>query len=186
MTRPETLEDPSSPAAAGTIVNDMAVQVATANGTGSQSANNIFAKTLFRMGIPVGAKNLFPSNIQGLPTWFTIRASKHGYTAPKRDVDVLIAMNPETWESDVAGLRPGGVVIYNSSDLGEAALEGREDLIVYPVPITELVRQNIAAAKLRKLLANVVAGQRRVRGGRGPAVRHGPGGAAGGHPAQLP
>ena len=156
MNPPETLEAPSSTPSSKVIVNDLSIEMATANGTGSQSANNIFAKTLFRMGIPVGAKNLFPSNIQGLPTWFTLRVSGKGYTARKRELDILIGMNQETWVEDVAKLRQGAVVIYNSSDLSDEVFKDRSDLIVYPVPITELVRDNIKAPKLRRMLANVV------------------------------
>src|SRR5947209_18887033 len=78
------------------IVNDFSIQVATVNGSGSQSANNVLLRSIFRMGVPVSGKNLFPSNIAGLPTWYTIRASKHGYVARKREIDLLVAMNPET------------------------------------------------------------------------------------------
>ena len=140
----------------GLVVNDLSIEMATANGTGSQSANNILAKTLFRMGIPVGAKNLFPSNIQGLPTWFTIRISKYGYTARKKELDWLVGMNVDTWVDDVEALQPGAVVLYNSDDLSAEPLENRGDLIVYPIPITSLIRDNVEAARLRKMLANVV------------------------------
>jgi 2-oxoglutarate ferredoxin oxidoreductase subunit alpha len=155
MNPPDTLE--AEPAAAtATIVNDFSLEMATVNGTGSQSANNILAKTMFRMGIPVSAKNLFPSNIQGLPTWFTLRASKHGYTARKRERNWLVGMNAETWEKDVERIDQGAVVLYNSSDLLDTPLRKRPDLIVYPIPITELVKDNIQAPKLRRMLANVV------------------------------
>src|SRR5437870_6969995 len=82
------------------VVNDFSIQVATVNGSGSQSANNVLLRSLFRMGIPVSGKNLFPSNIAGLPTWYTIRASKHGYVGRKKEIDFLIAMNPETAKED--------------------------------------------------------------------------------------
>jgi 2-oxoglutarate/2-oxoacid ferredoxin oxidoreductase subunit alpha len=88
------------------VVNDIVITVATANGTGSQSANLILMRSIFNMGIPVSGKNMFPSNIQGLPTWFTIRANEEGWTARRRDADVFIAMNPETAEEDIAALRP--------------------------------------------------------------------------------
>lgn len=157
MNVPQTL-DRKAPSPAGTkfIVNDLSIEAATENGTGSQSANNIFAKTLFRMGIPVGPKNLFPSNIQGLPTWFTIRISKDGYVARKKELDWLVGMNPDTWEKDVQGLRQGAVVLYNSSLLADAPLKDRPDLIAYPVPISDLVKKSIEEVKLRRLLTNVV------------------------------
>src|SRR5579871_5286361 len=86
------------------IVNDFSIQVATVNGSGSQSANNVLLRSIFGMGVPVSGKNLFPSNIAGLPTWFTIRASKDGYVARKKEIDFLIAMNPETAKEDVLSL----------------------------------------------------------------------------------
>src|SRR5580700_1452842 len=97
-----------------TIVNDCSISMATVNGSGSQSANIILLKTFFRMGIPVGAKNLFPSNIAGLPTWYTVRVNKDGYTARKKDLDIIVAMNPATWTDDVKSVRKDGVIIYNS------------------------------------------------------------------------
>src|SRR5664279_4076510 len=92
------------------VTNDFSIIVATVNGSGSQSANSVLLKSIFGMGVPVSGKNLFPSNIAGLPTWFTIRASKDGYVARKRDIDVLVAMNPETVGDDVQSLPTGGVV----------------------------------------------------------------------------
>ena len=86
------------------VVNDLTIQVATVNGSGSQSSNMVLLRALFQMGIPISGKNLFPSNIEGLPTWFTIRASKHGWIARRREIDFLVALNPETAEEDVRGL----------------------------------------------------------------------------------
>src|ERR1700761_3882306 len=97
------------------IVNDFSIQVATVNGSGSQSANLVLLKSIFRMGIPVSGKNLFPSNIAGLPTWYTIRASKEGYIARKKEIDILIAMNPETAKEDMLSLAPGAVAIYEEA-----------------------------------------------------------------------
>src|ERR1700760_2920950 len=97
------------------VVNDFSIQVATVNGSGSQSANNVLLRSIFRMGIPVSGKNLFPSNIAGLPTWYTIRVSKHGWIARKTDIDILIAMNAETAREDVLSLSAGGAVIYDES-----------------------------------------------------------------------
>ncbi len=137
------------------IVNDLSIQVATVNGSGSQSANNIIIKTLFRMGIPVGGKNIFPSNIAGLPTWYIIRASKHGYVARKNDVDMVIAMNQDTIDEDIKQVIPGGVLIYNS-DLKIDETEKRTDITWYPVPFTSLARDNFTDIKLRKLLTNML------------------------------
>lgn len=135
------------------IVNDISIEVATVNGSGSQSSNNVLMKSIFQMGIPISGKNLFPSNIAGLPTWFTIRASKDGYVARKREIDFLVAMNPETAREDVEGLEPGRVVLYEEklklSDI-------RDDLIYYPVPFSALAGEVIRDVKLRKLIANVV------------------------------
>ncbi len=97
------------------IVNDFSIQIATVNGSGSQSANSVLLKTIFRMGIPVSGKNLFPSNIAGLPTWYTIRASKHGYVARKKEIDILIAMNPETAKEDMLSLPAGAAAIYEEA-----------------------------------------------------------------------
>src|SRR5881397_291060 len=95
------------------VINDFSIQIATVNGSGSQTANMVLLRSIFQMGIPVSGKNLFPSNIAGLPTWFTIRASRHGYIARKKEIDLLVAMNPETAREDVLGLGPGAAVVYD-------------------------------------------------------------------------
>src|SRR5438034_9088357 len=95
------------------IINDFSIQVATVNGSGSQSANTVLLRSLFRMGIPVSGKNLFPSNIAGLPTWYTIRASKHGYVGRKKEIDLLIAMNAETAKEDLLSIASGAASSYN-------------------------------------------------------------------------
>src|SRR6202043_2916265 len=92
------------------VINDFSIQVATVNGSGSQTANNVLMRSIFQMGIPVSGKNMFPSNIAGLPTWFTIRANKQGFIARKKEIDFLIAMNPETAREDVMNL-PGGAAV---------------------------------------------------------------------------
>src|ERR1700752_4943561 len=97
------------------VVNDFSIQVATVNGSGSQSANSVLLKSIFGMGIPVSGKNLFPSNIAGLPTWCTIRASKHGYVTRKKEIDILIAMNAETAKEDILSLPAGAVAIYEDA-----------------------------------------------------------------------
>src|SRR3954466_6902554 len=112
-------------------VNDFALMVATKNGSGSQTSNLVLIRSLFRMGIPVSGKNLFPSNIAGLPTWYTIRASKDGYIARKKEIDFLVAMNPETAEDDVMTLAPGAAVLYDEPlQLNKL----RKDLTFYSVP----------------------------------------------------
>ncbi|HYQ80430.1 MAG TPA: 2-oxoacid:acceptor oxidoreductase family protein, partial [Anaeromyxobacteraceae bacterium] len=128
------------------------MQVATANGSGSQSSNTVLLRAIFQMGVPVSGKNLFPSNIAGLPTWYTIRASKDGYLARKKEVDLLVAMNPETARDDVLGLEPGAVVVFDEP-LGVAAL--RQDLVFYPVPFDKVVAPLTGDARLRKLLKNM-------------------------------
>jgi len=133
-------------------VNDFSLQVATANGSGSQSANSVLLRALFEMGIPVSGKNLFPSNIAGLPTWFTIRASAEGWLARKKEVDLFVAMNPETAREDVAGLGPGAAVVYDEP-LGLAGL--RDDLTFYPVPFDAVVRAVSSDARMVKLLRNM-------------------------------
>src|SRR5438552_10376633 len=118
------------------VVNDFSIQVATVNGSGSQSANNVLLRSLFRMGIPVSGKNLFPANIAGLPTWYTMRASKHGYVGRKKEIDFLIAMNPETAKEDVLSLAAGSAAIYDEPlKLNEL----RQDTQFYPVPFDKLV-----------------------------------------------
>jgi 2-oxoglutarate ferredoxin oxidoreductase subunit alpha len=135
------------------IVNDFSIQVATVNGSGSQSANNVLLRSIFNMGVPVSGKNLFPSNIAGLPTWFTIRASKHGYVARKKEIDFLIAMNPETAKDDALSLAPGSAVMYDEPlKLNEV----RSDLVFYPVPFDKLVAGVCPEAKLRKLVKNML------------------------------
>ena len=135
------------------IVNDLSIQIATVNGSGSQSANLVLLKSIFRMGIPVSGKNLFPSNIAGLPTWFTIRASKEGYVARKKEIDVLVAMNPETSKEDMLSLPPGATAIYEeSADLKQF----RDDVTCYPVPFDKLTAAVCPEAKLRKLVKNMI------------------------------
>src|SRR5262245_48806464 len=95
------------------LINDFSIQVATVNGSGSQTANTVMMRAIFQMGIPVSGKNMFPSNIAGLPTWFTIRASKHGYIGRRKEIDFLVAMNPETAREDVLKLDSGAAVVYD-------------------------------------------------------------------------
>jgi 2-oxoglutarate/2-oxoacid ferredoxin oxidoreductase subunit alpha len=139
--------------AAVPIVNNMSIQVATVNGSGSQSSNTVLLKTIFQMGVPVSGKNLFPSNIAGLPTWYTIRANENGYVARKKEIDFLVAMNPETARDDVMSLTPGAAVLYDQP-LNLSSL--RDDLIFYSVPFDRLVAPVCPEAKLRKLVKNMI------------------------------
>jgi 2-oxoglutarate ferredoxin oxidoreductase subunit alpha len=135
------------------IVNDMSIQVATVNGSGSQSSNTVLLRSIFQMGVPVSGKNLFPSNIAGLPTWYTIRANKDGYIARKKEIDFLVAMNPETAKEDVMSLAAGAAVLYDEPlKLNEL----RNDLIFYAVPYDKLVAPVCPEAKLRKLVRNMI------------------------------
>ena len=135
------------------IVNDMSIQVATVNGSGSQSSNTVLLRSIFQMGVPVSGKNMFPSNIAGLPTWYTIRANKNGYIGRKKEIDFLVAMNPETATEDTMSLAPGASVLY---DEPLALHKLRNDLIFYSVPYDKIVAQVCPEAKLRKLVKNMV------------------------------
>jgi 2-oxoglutarate ferredoxin oxidoreductase subunit alpha len=139
------------------VINDFSINVATVNGSGSQSANSVLLKSIFGMGVPVSGKNLFPSNIAGQPTWFLIRASKNGYVARKRDSEILVAMNPETASADVQSLPPGGVVIYEESlDKSLNLAQARNDVSFYPVPFDKITATICPEVKLRKLVRNMV------------------------------
>lgn len=148
-----TGSSPTQVSSSKRIVNDFSIQAGTVNGSGSQSANNVLLRSIFRMGIPVSGKNLFPSNIAGLPTWYTIRASKHGYVARKKEIDIAIAMNPETAREDILSLPAGAVAIYDEAlDLQQY----RDDVICYPVPFDKLTAAVCTEGKLRKLVRNMV------------------------------
>ncbi|MDR3775621.1 MAG: 2-oxoacid:acceptor oxidoreductase subunit alpha [Terracidiphilus sp.] len=135
------------------VSNDFSIKVATVNGSGSQSANSVLLKSIFGMGVPVSGKNLFPSNIAGLPTWFLIRASKDGYVARKRDPEVLVALNPDTARQDTLDLPVGGVAIYEEN---LNLKQYRDDVVFYPVPFDKITAAICPEAKLRKLVKNMV------------------------------
>ena len=135
------------------VANDFSINVATVNGSGSQSANSVLLKSIFGMGVPVSGKNLFPSNIAGLPTWYTIRASKDGYVARKRDPEILVALNPETAKDDILALPTGGVAIYEEN---LNLKQYRDDVVCYPVPFDKITASICPEAKLRKLVKNMV------------------------------
>ncbi len=134
------------------IVNDFTLVVATVNGSGSQTSNLALVRALFRMGIPVSGRNLFPSNIKGLPTWYTIRVSANGHTANKRMCDLLVAMNMTTFHEDLAKLKQGGVCCYDDR-LAEPI--DRKDVIFYPIPIRALVKEVNPSKELREYIANM-------------------------------
>jgi len=135
------------------VINDFSIQVATVNGSGSQTANLVLLRSIFQMGVPVSGKNLFPSNIAGLPTWYTIRANHRGYISRKKEIDFLVAMNPETAREDVLSLEPGRSVVYDEP-LGLSSL--RTDLIFYPVPFDKIVAEVGTEPKLRRLVKNMI------------------------------
>ncbi len=137
----------------GPVVNDFTIQVATVNGSGSQSSNTVLMRSIFQMGIPVSGKNLFPSNIAGLPTWFTIRANGEGWIARRKEIDFLIAMNAETAREDVMNLDPHRVVVYEET---LKLNQYRKDLSFFPVPFAKLATEISPDSRLRKLLANMI------------------------------
>ncbi|MEO8216681.1 MAG: 2-oxoacid:acceptor oxidoreductase subunit alpha [Acidobacteriota bacterium] len=148
-----TAEADQRPAASGSSINDLTIHVATVNGSGSQSSNQVLMRSIFQMGVPVSGKNMFPSNIAGLPTWFTIRANEQGWTGRKKEVDILICMNAATAREDVEALEPGAICIYDAP-LGCRSF--RNDVTFYEVPFTELSNALSDDSRLRKLLTNMI------------------------------
>jgi 2-oxoglutarate ferredoxin oxidoreductase subunit alpha len=135
-------------------VNDFTIKIATVNGTGSASANTLLMKSLFRSGIPVMGKNYFPSNIQGLPTWYEIRVSRDGHVARSGAIDIMVAMNAETYARDVKDVTPGGYLVYDSTWPRPALLK-REDITVYGVPLARLCNENFNGVRTRILMKNI-------------------------------
>ena len=127
------------------IVNDLTIHVATVNGSGSQSSNNVLMRSIFQMGVPVSGKNMFPSNIAGLPTWFTIRANKDGWIARKKEVDLMICMNAQTAKEDVEGLPAGAMCIY---DAPLNCRQYRNDVAFFEVPFAKLAAEFFRARAL--------------------------------------
>ncbi len=134
-------------------VNDLTFQAATVNGSGSQSANLVLTRAIFSLGIPVAPKNVFPSNIEGLPTWYQLRISSQGYQARKGDADVLVALNPATWRQDLDAVRPGAAVIHQQL---YSTADARADVDYFPVPFTKLAKTRIENDALRKQLTNLI------------------------------
>ena len=136
-------------------INDFVVKFANVNGSGSASANELFARSLLRMGVPVSPRNIFPSNIQGLPTWYEVRVNEHGYLGRRGGVDLMVAMNPQTWERDVAEIEPGGYLLYDSSKSLPAS-KFRADIHVLGVPLADLCATRYPDPRERQLLKNIV------------------------------
>jgi len=134
-------------------VNDLTFQAATVNGSGSQSANLVLTRAIFSMGIPVAPKNVFPSNIEGLPTWYQLRISPRGYQARAGEPDVLVALNPATWTADLRGVRAGGAVIHEEA---YSTANARDDVAYFPVPFAKLAKSRIESDTLRKQLTNML------------------------------
>ncbi|MFM7395590.1 MAG: 2-oxoacid:acceptor oxidoreductase subunit alpha [Gammaproteobacteria bacterium] len=141
-------------ASSASRTNDFVIKIATVNGTGSASANTLLMKSIFRSGIPVMGKNYFPSNIQGLPTWYEIRVSKDGYVARSGKVDIMVAMNAETYARDVRDVAPGGYLIYDSTWPRPALLK-RDDITVIGVPLARLCNENFKGVRTRILMKNI-------------------------------
>jgi 2-oxoglutarate ferredoxin oxidoreductase subunit alpha len=142
-----------NPAKTGDVINDFSITVGTVNGSGSQTSNLTILRALFKMGIPVSGKNLFPSNIQGLPTWYTIRVSKDGFLARREEHEVVVAMNPATFQKDLDEVTPGGAFFY-TDDIKFPV--NRTDVHAYPMPVKQIVRQVDTPSNLRDYVANMV------------------------------
>ncbi|MGH8650122.1 MAG: 2-oxoacid:acceptor oxidoreductase family protein, partial [Burkholderiales bacterium] len=136
-------------------VNDFVVKFANVNGSGSASANELFARSILRMGVPVSPRNIFPSNIQGLPTWYEVRVSEQGYLGRRGGVDLMVAMNPQTWDQDVKEIDPGGYLFYdNTKPLPKSGF--RDDIDVLGIPLTEICNQAFTDARQRQLFKNII------------------------------
>jgi 2-oxoglutarate ferredoxin oxidoreductase subunit alpha len=136
-------------------VNDFVIKFANVNGSGSASANELFAKAVMRMGVPVSPRNIFPSNIQGLPTWYEARICENGYSGRRGGVDMMVAMNPQTWEADVAEIEPGGYLFYDSTRPMPPS-RFRDDVLVVGVPLTEIANAAYADPRQRQLFKNII------------------------------
>ena len=153
MATAQPIAQMETPSKVEPIVNDFSITVCTVNGSGSQTSNLTILRAIFKMGIPVSGKNLFPSNIQGLPTWYTIRVNKDGYLARREGHEVIVAMNAETFREDLEKLVPGGVFLY--PDDIKIPIE-RDDVVVYSMPVKELVKESDAPSSLKNYVANMV------------------------------
>src|SRR2546423_8857361 len=136
-------------------VNDFVVKFANVNGSGSANSNSLFAKSILRMGIPASSRNIFPSNIQGLPTWYEVRISESGHLGRRGGVDLMVAMNPETWDEDVAEIEPGGYLFYDSTK-PLAPSKFRDDINVIGAPLTAICNREYTDARQRQLFKNII------------------------------
>src|SRR5260370_5289122 len=136
-------------------VNDFVVRFANVNGSGSASANELFARAVLRMGIPVSSRNIFPSNIQGLPTWFEVRINEDGHLARRGGVDMMGAMNPQTWEHDIAEIEPGGYLLYDATKPMPSS-RFRDDINIIGAPLTEICNRTYDHARQRQLFKNII------------------------------
>ena len=151
--RARKIHNPQSNEVTDQIINDLTIQAATVNGSGSQTANLILTRAIFHMGIPVAPKNVFPSNIEGLPTWYQLRVTPQGHMARRDQVDILVAFNVATWHQDLRTVRPGGVVVHEEAF---STADARTDVTYYPVPFSKLAKSKIQNDTLRKQLANMI------------------------------
>src|SRR5437588_1310014 len=136
-------------------VNDFVVRFANVNGSGSASANELFARAVLRMGVPVAPRNIFPSNIQGLPTWYEVRISESGHLGARGGTDLMVAMNPQTWDKDIAGIEPGGYLLYDSTKpLPKSKF--RDDITVIGAPLTAICNREYTDPRQRQLFKNIV------------------------------
>ena len=136
-------------------INDFVVKFANVNGSGSASANGLFAKSILRMGIPASSRNIFPSNIQGLPTWFEVRISEGGHLGRRGGVDMMVAMNPQTWNQDIAEIEPGGYLLYDSTKPMPPS-RFRDDINVIGAPLTEICNRTYDDMRQRQLFKNII------------------------------
>lgn len=136
-------------------VNDFVIKFANVNGSGSASANELFAKAILRMGVPVSPRNIFPSNIQGLPTWYEVRVTEDGHLGRRGGTDMMVAMNPQTWDADVAELEPGGYLFHDSTRPLPPS-KFRDDIRVIGMPLTEICNAVYQDPRQRQLFKNIV------------------------------
>src|SRR5438876_7289403 len=136
-------------------VNDFVVRFANVNGSGSASANELFARSILRHGVPVSPRNIFPSNIQGLPTWYEVRVTEDGHLGARGGVDLMVAMNPQTWDKDIASIEPGGYLFYDSTrPLPKSRF--RDDIVVVGMPLTEICNRRYSDSRQRQLFKNIM------------------------------
>jgi len=135
--------------------NDFVIKFANVNGSGSASANELFARAILRMGVPIATRNIFPSNIQGLPTWYEVRVSGEGWIGRRGGVDLMVAMNPQTWDRDIAEIEPGGYLFYDSTrPLQDSKF--RDDITVLGLPLTAICNARYADPRQRQLFKNII------------------------------